>query len=95
MKPKPTPPLQSDIDKDLAQALSDLGATGFDIRNCDAIVYEKLVVHWKKHKTNPTVQELAKASGKDQSAVHNALAQLIDDGKVVRVRRGVYVPLSV
>lgn len=92
---KPAPPSRDDVDADLVrQQLHRLGADGVVVRSADDRVYDALVKLWRgrKSKYPPTVNDVAVSAGLNGHTTGSTLHRLVMAGRVLRPRRGFYVP---
>jgi len=81
------------VDAELAKQLRALGADPQKcLRTNDDAVYDALEKHWKAHKLCPSINTLAQTLSLSRCVVRDGLARLVQAGRVLHPKRGVYVP---
>ena len=92
MVKQPKPPTQAEVDASLAaEMLRRLGAN--DDGELRQRVYDKLVSSWREQRSPPKPADMARALSMPPNTVCNCLMALVRAGRVIRLRRGVYIPV--
>lgn len=80
-------------DKRVAASLKALGIDKEILDDPREKIYEALVHLWKEKSGPPEVREIAAIVGSPPSTVGHHLSQLAAEGRVARLRKGVWLPL--
>jgi hypothetical protein len=92
MKQKPRAPEHEKIEEAMQQ-LKALGISGVKLEHPEQAVYSALVHLWQLHRRPPTIAELSVETGLESWKTRHAVSCLNRDGRAIRIRRGIYVPV--
>lgn len=85
----PVPPTQTEI----ARQLGALGVGADAAITSDERIYTALVDMWRERRAPPSMGEVARRARIPHGTMNDILVRLGDAGRVIRVRRGVWLPV--
>jgi DNA-binding MarR family transcriptional regulator len=88
---KPAPPSYADLEAEARAYLEEIGADEC-LQDLGTRIVQALDAAWRLTKSPPKLDTLADQIGIGSSTLSDRLARLERAGRVIRLRRGVYVP---